>query len=247
MRTIHTATISDGVSVAHESDAKAGESRACAAATMNCDRIAPFYRSLEYLSFGGALQACRVMYLRDVLDCRRALLCGDGDGRFLAALLRANRGARVDFVDLSGGMISLARRRVEAMSSEAASRVNFHAGDVRQFDASDGAPYDLITAHFFLDCFDEADAAGVARRLARLAQPGAKLLLSDFRIPQRGIARYIAGAIVQGLYGAFRIMTGLRVTRLPNYESALERAGFRKQRETLKLGGLLVASLWQKN
>ncbi len=50
-------------------------------AKMNCDRVARFYRTLEYVSFGGALQACRVMYLREVAECRRAIVCGDGDGQ----------------------------------------------------------------------------------------------------------------------------------------------------------------------
>jgi ubiquinone/menaquinone biosynthesis C-methylase UbiE len=235
MKTIHTAAISDGTSAKHES-----------VATMNCDRIARVYRAPEYLCFGGALQACRVMYVGDVADCRRALVCGDGDGRFLVELLRANRQVEVDFVDLSTGMCGLARWRVEAICPEAIDRTCLHVGDLREFNATGGALYDLITVHFFLDCFDDVETARVARRLASFATPGATLLLSDFRVPPRGAVRYIAAAIIRGLYGAFRIATGLRVTHLPSYESALERAGFRKQRETLKLGGLLVASLWRK-
>jgi len=78
------------------------------------------------------------------------------------------------------------------------------------------------------------------------AEPGAFLLLSDFRIPPRGLPRFLAGAIVRVLDEAFRFTTGLRVTRSLDYENALERAGFCKERETLKLGGLLVASLWRK-
>lgn len=216
-------------------------------AAMNCDRVAPVYRAAEYLAFGGALQTCRVMYLDLVADCRSALVCGDGDGRFLGALLSANRAVRVDFVDLSAGMARLARRRVDTLGAQASARTHFHVGDVREFNAAEGERYDLITAHFFLDCFDGVEVPNVARRLASLSQPGAALLLSDFRIPPRGIARYIDAAIVRGLYAAFRLTTGLRVTRLPDYDSALERAGFQKQRQTLKLGGLLVASLWKKS
>ena len=215
------------------------------AATMNCDRVARVYQTLEYLSFGGTLQSCRVMYLDEAAGCRRALLCGDGDGRFLAALLSANREVRVDFVDLSAGMVDVARRRAAAAGSHALARVRFQVGNVRRFEPDD-VTYDLITAHFFLDCFGENGVRSVASRLASLAGSRTKLLLSDFRIPQRGISRYIDAAIVRGLYGAFRLTTGLRVTRLPDYEGALAQAGFRKQRETLKLGGLLAASLWQR-
>jgi SAM-dependent methyltransferase len=245
MRMIHTPAISAGASAGHEGVVKAGFATVFAA--MNCDRIARVYRMAEYSSFGGALQACRVMYLLDVAECRKALVCGDGDGRFIAELLAANREVRVDYVDLSAGMASLARRRVEAIGAGAAGRTRFHIGDLRNFQVDDGAAYDLITAHFFMDCFDDAEATNVARRLASFASPGATLLLSDFRIPSRGVSRYLAAAIVRGLYAAFRVATGLRVTRLPNYERSLERAGFRKQDETLKLGGLLVASLWRKN
>jgi len=244
METMRTAALADDTAMTRES--LANSNGVGSVAKMNCDRIARFYRPLEYVSFGGALQACRVMYLRDVGDCQRALVCGDGDGRFLVELLRTNRRVWADFVDLSEGMAELARLRVAAIGPEAAARTHFHVADVREFKPSDGAAYDLITAHFFLDCFDDAEVTSVARRLASYARPGATLLLSDFRIPPRGIAHYSAAAIVRGLYGAFRVATGLRVKRLPNYEDALERAGFRKQRETLKLGGLLVASLWRK-
>jgi len=245
MRTMDTAAISNGSPAARESVAKPGASRMRDA--MSCDRIARLYQTFEYLSFGGALQACRVMYLGAVLDCRKALVCGDGDGRFLAELLRSSREVRVDYVDLSAGMAGLARQRVGGIGADAVARASFHVGDVREFNLGEGAAYDLITAHFCLDCFDTTELTTVTRRLASFARPGATLLLSDFRIPARGVARYIGAAIIRGLYGAFRVATGLRVTRLPNYENALQGAGFRKERETLKLAGVLAASLWRKN
>ena len=151
--------------------AQPGSARRFAVPAMNSDRIARIYRWVEYLSFGGALQACRVMYLKDVAGRRRALLCGDGDGRFLAELLRTNREVCVDFVDLSAGMVGVAQRRVGAMGPEAGGRTNFHVGDLRKLKANAGADYDLIATHFFLDCFDERDTGYVARRLASVAGP----------------------------------------------------------------------------
>jgi SAM-dependent methyltransferase len=245
MRESHIPAMADRSTIASVANvARADGGRTTA--TMNCDRIARAYRSLECLSFGGALQACRAMYLDEVLDCRRALLCGDGDGRFLGELLRKNREVGVDFVDLSGRMAEIAKRRAIAIGSQASERTRFHAVNFLGFEPAGGERYDLISAHFFLDCFNDDDLARVADKLGAFARAGARLLLSDFRIPPRGVRRYVDAAIVRGLYGAFRITTGLRVTRLPDYEGAIERAGFRKQRETLKLGGLLTASLWQR-
>lgn len=212
---------------------------------MNCDWIAPFYRTAEHLSFGGKLEACRIAFVHELTDCRRSLLCGDGDGRFLAEFLRVNRNAQVDCVDLSTKMIELARRRVARLGTEFSARVRFHVGDVRNFKADDGS-YDLIGAHFFLDCFDDAGAARIAERFAAWAKPGARLVLSEFRRPARGIPRVLGSATIRGLYAAFRVTTGLRVTRLPRYETALADAGFVEERRTSLVGGLLHAAVWRK-
>ena len=56
----------------------------------NFDLIARPYRWLEYLTFGPTLQQTRLHYLPALLHSRNALVLGDGDGRFIAALLAAN-------------------------------------------------------------------------------------------------------------------------------------------------------------
>ena len=68
---------------------------------LNFDRIARPYRWLEYLSLGRALERCRFHFLPRLRDCRRALVLGDGDGRFTAKLLDANPSVQVDAVDIS--------------------------------------------------------------------------------------------------------------------------------------------------
>ncbi len=58
------------------------------AANVNCDRIARWYRWIEYAGFGRALERRREAFLDDVSDARRVLALGDGDGRALAACWR---------------------------------------------------------------------------------------------------------------------------------------------------------------
>ena len=72
------------------------------------DLLAPAYQSLEQLAFGGLLHWCRTAHLARLAACRRALVLGDGDGRFLADLLRANPTLEVDSVDISPGISVLA-------------------------------------------------------------------------------------------------------------------------------------------
>ena len=76
------------------------------------DPIAPRYCALETLAFGNALQSARVAFLSEIGDTRRALIAGEGNGRFLEALLRRHPTIRVDCVDASARMLQLAKARV---------------------------------------------------------------------------------------------------------------------------------------
>src|SRR5580692_757823 len=116
--------------------------------TMNCDAIAPYYHFLERVSFGTALERARFAFLPEIACSRRALLCGGGDGRFLAEFLRCNRGVQVDFVDLSPKMVQLAERRVFAMGNSFRQRVHFYAASVGEFVPAQAAEYDLMVTHF---------------------------------------------------------------------------------------------------
>jgi len=211
---------------------------------MNCDALAPHYHSLEYLSFGAQLDRSRVAFLREVATSDRAIIAGGGDGRFLARLLRVNARVEVDFVELSKQMLGIAERRIAAMGQSSYKRVHFWAGDLCDFQPrTDG--YDLIVTNFFLDCFSEKDIEAVVARLAGWSSPDARWVLSDFRESETSIGRMWTGAVIRGLYAAFRFATGLRVTRLPNYTAVLASAGFALQWEERWVGGLLHSSLWR--
>ena len=69
---------------------------------MNCDLIAPHYWWIERLGMGRALERRRRWFLPEIGNAPRALVLGDGDGRFLRELLRRNSAVRADYVDLSG-------------------------------------------------------------------------------------------------------------------------------------------------
>ncbi len=195
---------------------------------MNCDPIARWYRWLEYLGFGRALERRREAFLERVADARRVLALGEGDGRGLAALLRANRTATVDTIDLSARMLELARARA---GSE---RVNYHRGDALLMPLPDAA-YDLIVTHFFLDCFEEAELDRLVERIARATRPDARWVISEFRKP---------GLLVAILYLFFRVTTGLRTRRLVDYHPILQCHGFRLAREEPAWRGLLASELW---
>ena len=73
--------------------------------------------------------------------------------------------------------------------------------------------------------------------------PGAIWLISDFRIPT-GIMALPARLLIQCLYLAFRILTGLRTRRLPDYSLALTEAGFTCTAQSFFLFGILTSEFW---
>jgi SAM-dependent methyltransferase len=192
---------------------------------LNCDPVAPWYRWLEYAAFGGALRRRREAFLFELGNPQKVLVLGDGDGRFLQLFVALYPQARVDAVDVSARMIELARSRVTS------DRVTFHLADAREFPF-DGT-YDLITAHFFFDCFEEVELSDLIARLR-----AKQFVISEFRRTRW------SGPLLAGLYLFFRIATGLKTRRITDHRPMLERQGFRLDREEKALGGLLVSELW---
>jgi SAM-dependent methyltransferase len=204
---------------------------------MNCNGIARWYRFLEYLAFGRALERTRVEYLDEVADARSVLILGDGDGRFTAEFVRRTPHAAVEFVDSSSKMVELAERLVGG-----AGNVRFRVGDARTI-ALDGK-YDLVVTHFFLDCFSEDELAELTARIRECCVPGARWLVSDFGLPAAGVGRFAAKVLIRGMYFFFWAVTGLGVTRLPDYLPLMARNGFEIKRRQTTMGGLLVSELF---
>jgi SAM-dependent methyltransferase len=203
------------------------------------DRIARAYRWLEYLSLGNLLERTRFALLdAGALDgCTHALILGDGDGRFTARLLRRNSMVRVTAVDASARMLQLLRQRC----ATAADRVDTQQRDARKFVPADGV--DLIATHFFLDCLSQPEVDELVKRLSLQLEVGGHWVVSEFRVPE-GWLKWPAAALVRLLYLAFRMLTGLRVTHLPDHSSALRRAGLACIEAKHLLGGVLVTELW---
>ena len=208
------------------------------------DRLAPLYATLEAVSFGGLLQWCRTALLADAADARRALILGEGDGRYLAAFLAANPAATVVVVDGSPAMVALARRWVAGRPG-AADRVRWHVADARQFAPPD-PPYDLVVTNFFLDCFPAGELEPLVAVLAASLSPGGRWIVGDFRLPDGRARRLAARAALAVMYAFFKVATRLPAGRLVDPRPALRASGLALVREDCRLGGFLVASLWER-
>lgn len=208
----------------------------------NFNLIARPYHWLEYLTLGKALENCRTHRLQQLLDRRHALVLGEGDGRFLAQLLKHNPHLHADAVDTSITMLQLLRQRCEAATPNVSARLRTHRCNALTFPL-EGA-YDLVVTHFFLDCLTQPELNTLISRIAPTLNPGALWLISDFRIPP-GPMRLPAKLLIRSLYLAFRLLTGLRTTRLPDHATPLTQAGLTRISHQHSLAGLLTAEFWR--
>jgi SAM-dependent methyltransferase len=209
----------------------------------NFDRLARLYCWMEYLSFGPYLQQCRVLCLSDISACRRALVYGDGDGRFLAELVRRAPEMQVAAIDASGTMLRQAAKR---LPSEVQVRLVHADALACEATAFPEAPFDLVASHFFLDCFDEEELAVLAAHVNAAAGEGAVWVVSDFAIPRRPGARQLGRIVVSGLYLAFGLLTGLRTRRLPDHGRVMHDSGWRLEDRRTLLLGLLLSERWRR-
>jgi SAM-dependent methyltransferase len=208
------------------------------------DRLARVYRWMEYFSFGTYLQQCRCLRLAEMAASQRALVYGDGDGRFLAEMVRRAPKIRATAVDSSSKMLL---RLAQGLPSKAQVRL-VHADALVCTPAEfPDAPFDLIVSHFFLDCFNEAEIASLVARVNAAAAKTAHWVVSDFAIAPRKPARLVGALIVRGLYIAFGLLTGLKTRRLPDHARVMRESGWVLEDRRQLLGGLLMSESWSRD
>ena len=206
-------------------------------------RLARSYRWIEYLSFGFYLKQCRELRINEMLRCNRALVYGDGDGRFLAKLTRRAPRMQITAVDASSQMLRQAGFRLPADA-----QVHLFHADALAFLSDEVAehPFDLVISHFFLDCFDEDQLTSLMNRVAAATSAGTIWVVSDFAIPKHPAVRVFGIAIIRSLYFAFGLLTGLKTRRLPDHARVMRDAGWVLDDERRLLFGLLISQRWRR-
>lgn len=210
---------------------------------MSFDLLAPHYRWMEALCAAGQLQRCRTALLAELAAPRRALVYGEGNGRFLVELCRRFPAVRVTVVEASAVMIDLARARLRR-AGLAGAQVEFIRADALAWQPPAGA-FDLIVTCFFLDCFRADQLQRLVHTIASAAEPDAHWLHADFQIAPTGLMRMCSRVIVKFLYVFFRCVTRLPAHELVDVAPWLSAAGFTRRQRREFILGLLFCDLWK--
>jgi SAM-dependent methyltransferase len=208
--------------------------------TPNFDRLVKLYFWMELSTFGPFLSRCRQAFLSELVSARRAVVLGDGDGRFTAELLRVNSHVRIDAVDASPAMLHALLHR----AGQNAGRVSAHCADARNWPPAN-PPFDLVVSHFFLDCLTTEEIRALAMKVHDAVSPSAMWIVSEFAVPHSWFGRWVAHPLISLLYRAFGLLTGLKIRSLPDHHGALRNAGFALTQRQTWLCGLLVSEMWR--
>jgi ubiquinone/menaquinone biosynthesis C-methylase UbiE len=210
------------------------------------DTLAPWYRTLEWIAFGDDLQRCRAACLGEIAAPYRALLVGEGNGRFLCELLRLHPRVEIDCLDASRRMLQLTRERIDRELPGQVARVRFLQQDIMSWTAPEHQ-YDLLVTHFFLDCFAEPALTGVIKKLARLATDDANWLLADFCHPPNRMTRLRTRGWLAAMYFFFRVTARIEANELIDPTPFMRAEGFALTRQYLFRKGILKSEIWRRD
>ncbi|MEZ5278578.1 MAG: methyltransferase domain-containing protein [Opitutaceae bacterium] len=208
-------------------------------------RLARHYELLESLAFGPCLHRARTAWIDRLAGAGSILLLGDGNGRFLSDLVRANRGARIVSIDSSPAMLDRARQRIRQSDVRAFDRIEWRCADLLDIPLPAGS-FDAVVAHFFLDCFTEIEVTRILAKVNASLTSRGRWFWSDFVIPEAGPGRIIAPTVVRLLYLFFRGQTGLHARELPPLDRLRGTAGLRVTHTRSLLCGILRSSIWDR-
>lgn len=152
------------------------------------DHIAPKYDLLNHTLSASIDRLWRRRVVRIVARTHpaRVLDADTGTGDLAIELARRIPGVEVLGVDLSEGMLSVARRKVAQRGLEG--RVRFEQGDAEHLGVEDSS-VDAVTVAFGVRNFGDLEAG--LGELARTIKPGGQLVILEFSRPRNRVFRAV--------------------------------------------------------
>jgi ubiquinone/menaquinone biosynthesis C-methylase UbiE len=182
-------------------------------------------RGISWLSFGQSEAVRRRIVGEHVAPGSRVLDIGCGTGTL--AVLAAQKGAQITGLDVSPGMLAVARRKVAAAGL--AERIELHETGVAGMGQFREASFDLVTATLVfseLSCDEQTYALGQAWRILK---PAGRLAIADETRPESVCKRTLHAAVRVPLLLITFALTQTATKAVVDLERLVSEAGFRIQ------------------
>jgi len=186
---------------------------------MSFDRLAGFYRYLEYMSFWTLLQKGRRHLFGLVLPYKaKILVIGEGDGRFVAYAHKLRPDLDWIIIESSGKMIAEAKKRIQSR------KISYLQADFLNFEDRDGTCFDAVFCPYFFSCLAQENFEKAMFSISKILKSGGILRMVDFRDPRSmdGIGQFLQSCVLKVLYLFFRKTAQLEANRLPKFDMLYE-------------------------
>ena len=197
-------------------------------------------RGIALLSLGAANRCKTKMVGENVRPGSKVLEIGCGTGTM--AILSALRGAEVLGFDVSGPMLEVARRKIEAAGM--ADRIQLEEMGVSGMDKLADERFDLVMSTLVFSELSHDERAYALRNAYRVLRPGGRLAIADEARP-RSLAKRLAHGVVRiPLLIATFALTQTTTSAVDGLSDLVTETGFRiesEQRSSLESFLYLVA------
>ncbi len=195
------------------------------------DFLAPYYDALTFLVFGDSLYRAQIHFLKEIQPNSKILVVGGGTGRWFREAWVREANPEITYIDISEKMLHKARVNGEGIN------IKFIQSTPALLKG--GEDFDVIVAFCFFDLFDDLALQEVVSQLARSMKLDGRWLIVDFVD-----GKWWQGLVVSMMYFFFRIVTSLKIKRLPKWRHVMKAAGFREEKSKSFYGQLITSGLW---
>lgn len=180
-------------------------------------------RGVALMSLGAAERCRGKLVSENVRPRSRVLEIGCGTGTL--ALLAARAGAEVLAFDVSGAMLEVARRKVDAAGFSR--KVRLEERGVSSMDGLADDGFDLVTATLVFSELSPDERAYALRHAHRVLHPGGRLALADEVRPRTRLKRLAHGAVRIPLLIVTFALTQTATRPVEGLPERVAEAGFR--------------------
>lgn len=206
------------------------------------DTVAPVYPLLERLVYGGRLEKGRSCFLTELGQCRNLLLLGEGNGRFLRALLNTHPDCHATVVEISPKMTQAAHA---TLTPEQATRVSWLQQSVFTAPLQAGT-FDAVVTHYLFDLFEPPEQERLLLLGQKALARGGLWQDTEFLCNGTSAASRLRNRLLLALsYRVLGALCNFPARRLTNPFPLFANAGF-TLRAKQTFHDHLAARLWQK-
>jgi len=147
-----------------------------------------------------------------------------GSGTGTMAILAAKKGARVFGFDVSGLMLGIARKKIDAEGL--AEKIELREMGVSGMDKLDDGSFDLVMSTLVFSELSRDEQVYALRHAHRALKPGGKLAIADEARPKSALKRILHGLIRIPLLIITFILTQTTTNAVEGLEEVVAEAGF---------------------